>query len=211
MVEASLSDYATSLLGGEDAVLRAMREEAEQQGLPAIQVSEDLGRLLQATILMSGTKSILEIGALFGYSSLLMARVLPPDGHITSLELDHRHATIARRNLDRAGVGALVDVREGNALDTLATLSGPFDLVFIDADKPSYPQYLDAATRLTQPGGIIIADNLWRGGTVLHPDDDTSRAIAAFNERIAQDPRLFSIFVGHRDCSDAASISYRRS
>lgn len=210
MEHASLSTYASDLLGGEAPVFASMRREAAAEGLPAIQVSEDLGRLLQLTIMLSGAKRVLEIGALFGYSSLLMAQALPADGQAISLEVSPKHAAIARQNLQAAGVGDKVEVREGNALDTLDSLSGPFDLVFIDADKESYPQYLDAALRLTGPGAVIIADNVWRGGAVMNPGDETTRAVAEFNRRVATDPQLFTTFVGHRDCGDAASISYVR-
>lgn len=208
MVDVSLSAYGEKLFGGEDPTLRSMREAAQREGLPAIQVSEELGRVLQLMIKVSGATSVLEIGALFGYSSLLMVRALPAGGRVISLEVNPKHAAMARQNLQQAGVGDKVEVREGAALDTLGTLSGSFDLVFIDADKESYPQYLDAALRLTHAGSVIIADNVWRGGAVTDPHDETTRAMAEFNHRIATDPRLFSTFISHRDCGDAASVSY---
>lgn len=208
MVDVSLSGYGEKLFGGEDSTLRSMREAAQREDLPAIQVSEELGRVLQLMIKVSGAKSVLEIGALFGYSSLLMARVLPAGGRVVSLEVNPKHAAIARQNLEQAGVGDKVEVHEGAAVDTLRSLVEPFDLVFIDADKESYPQYLDAALRLTRAGSVIIADNVWRGGAVVDPHDETTRAIAEFNHRIATDPRLFSTLIGHRDCDDAASVSY---
>lgn len=210
MVDASLSEYGAKLFGGEDRTLRSMREGAEREGIPAIQVSEELGRLLQLMVMVRGAMTILEIGALFGYSSLLMARVLPADGRVVSLEVNPKHAAIARRNLEQAGEASKVEVREGAAIETLRSLSGPFDVVFIDADKESYPQYLDASLRLTQPGSVIIADNVWRDGAVTDPHDETTRAMAEFNHRIANDPRLFSTLISHRDCGDAASVSYVR-
>jgi caffeoyl-CoA O-methyltransferase len=208
VVDVSLSDYGEKLFGAEDPTLRSMREDAEREGIPAIQVSPELGRLLQLMVKVSGAKSILEIGALFGYSSLLMARALPADGRVVSLEVNPKHAAIARRNLEQAGLEGKVDIREGAAIDTLSSLTGPFDLVFIDADKESYPQYLDAALRLTRRGSVIIADNVWRGGAVTDPRDETTRAIAEFNHRIANEPRLLSTLISHRDCGDAASVSY---
>lgn len=208
MVDASLSDYGEKLFGGEDPTLRAMREAADREGLPAIQVSAELGRVLQLMIKVSSAKSVLEIGSLFGYSSVLMARALPPDGRVVSLEVNPKHAAIARQNLEQAGVSDKVEVREGAAIDTLQSLVGPFDVVFIDADKESYPQYLDAALRLTRPGSVIIADNVWRGGAVTDPHDETTRAMAEFNHRIGSDSRLFSTLISHRDCGDAASVSY---
>jgi predicted O-methyltransferase YrrM len=213
MAEASLAEYVSNLLGGEDETLRSMREEAEREGLPAIQVPFELGRLLQVLIVRAQATSVLEIGTLFGYSTVLMARVLPKDGRITTLEVSPKHADIARRNYDRAGVAGVVDVRVGPALDSLRDLDdGAFDFVFIDADKRSYPDYLDHALRLTRGGGTIVADNVWRGGGALAapPDDPDNAGIFRFNRRLAQERRLLTAIVPTRDGRDAASISVVR-
>ncbi len=209
--DTSISQYTTTLFGGEDPLLEQMRQDAIAEGLPPIQVSVELGRLLQLTTMMLGARRVLEIGALFGYSSILIARALPEDGKIITLELEPKHVEVTTRNLERAGMANKVQVRQGNALDALQTLQGEsFDLVFIDADKESYPQYLDWALRLTRAGSVIIADNVWRGGGVVHPDDQATRALADFNNRLASNPKLFSTIVAHKDCQDAASISYVR-
>jgi predicted O-methyltransferase YrrM len=188
-----------------------MREEAHEMGIPPIQVPSDLGRLLTLLINITRPRRVLEIGTLFGYSSVLMARALPDGGHITTLEVSSKHAQVARSNFDRAGVADRVTVIEGNALDTLVSLdTEPFDLIFIDADKPGYPNYLDAALRVSRPGTVIVADNVWRDGAVLHPDDDGTAALARFNQNVASHSSLLSAIVATRGCSDAAMVSVVR-
>jgi caffeoyl-CoA O-methyltransferase len=165
--------------------------------MPAIQIAPLQGRLLQVLAAACGARRILEIGALAGYSSIWLARALPPDGRLISLEVSERHAAVARASLARAGLADRAEVRVGAAADLLPALAGepPFDLVFIDADKPGYPTYLDWALRLTRPGGIIVADNCVRGGAPLRGDgeDEGMRAVATYDERVAADPRLRSI------------------
>jgi predicted O-methyltransferase YrrM len=207
----TLDEYADELFGSEDSVSRRMREEAHEMGIPPIQVPSDLGRLLTLLINITRPRRVLEIGTLFGYSSVLMARALPDGGHITTLEVSSKHAQVARSNFDRAGVADRVTVIEGNALDTLVSLdTEPFDLIFIDADKPGYPNYLDAALRVSRPGTVIVADNVWRDGAVLHPDDDGTAALARFNQNVASHSSLLSAIVATRGCSDAAMVSVVR-
>ncbi|MGH2441589.1 MAG: O-methyltransferase [Chloroflexota bacterium] len=209
MAETSLGQYADTLFGGEDDMLAAMRRDAQTEDLPSIQVPTELGRLLQLLIRASGVRSVLEIGTLFGYSATIIARALPPDGRLTTLEANPKHAEAARRNLDRAGVSAKVSLLEGPALNSLPGLQGQtFDLVFIDADKPSYPAYLEWALQVTEPGSLIIADNVWRSGSVIEDtQDDAATGMAEFNRALAGNPRLLSTFVSTRDGEDAASVS----
>jgi caffeoyl-CoA O-methyltransferase len=203
-----LTDYINSLYGGEDDLLRRMREQAADEGIPAIQVPFSLGQLLQVLILASASRSILEIGTLFGYSAVLMGRVLPEDGHMLCLEVSAKHAEVAERNLAEAGVSDRVEIRQGNALELLPALQGQsFDFIFIDADKPGYPAYLDWALRLSRPGTVIVADNVWRRGEVATDADENATAMGHFNRLVAENPRLKTAIVPRTDGSDAASIS----
>jgi predicted O-methyltransferase YrrM len=166
--------YFTERLGLDDEALAAALRDSEAAGLPAISVSAPQGKLLHLLALAIGARSILEIGTLGGYSAIWLARALPEAGSLISLEVDARHAEVAERNLRRAGVDGKVRVRVGPALETLPALeregAGPFDLVFIDADKPSNPQYVEWAVRLARPGALVVLDNVVRGGRVILED-----------------------------------------
>lgn len=212
MENTTLKEYAQPLLS-EDSLLREMRDESLAQGLPAISAPPELGRLLQVLIVSGGFKRVLEIGTLFGYTTTLMAQVLPPDGRIITLEADEHHAGIARNNFRRAGVADRVTIREGQALDSLAGLSGEtFDLAFIDADKPSYPAYFDWALKLSRPGSVIVADNMWRRGQVVNPpeNDEGNQALKHLMHEIAGNKRLITTIVSRLDGSDAATVSVVR-
>lgn len=143
-----------------------------------------------------GARAILELGTLGGYSAIWLARALPPDGRLVTLEADARYADVARANIARAGLTEVVEVRVGPALETLPELvadkAGPFDLVFIDADKESYPEYLVLSLELSRPGTLIVADNVVRDGAVIDADADDSRVLGVrrFNELMARDPRV---------------------
>ncbi|GAC1464192.1 MAG: O-methyltransferase [Chloroflexota bacterium] len=203
-----LNAYVDSLFGREDDLLREFRDTAAAEGLPQIQVPHELSRLLSVLVIQSRARRILEIGTLFGYSATVMARVLPPDGQIMSLELETRHAALARSNLSAAGLAHMVDIWEGPALDSLISLTGrSFDFVFIDADKANYPAYLDHAMSLVLPGSTIVADNVWRGGSVLQDDDDAAIGLARFNRMLADNARLRTAIVPTRGGEDAISIS----
>lgn len=158
--------YIGGLFAPEDAMLRGTRAEMQAAGLRPINVSPTGGRLLQVLALMIGAQRILEIGTLGGYSAIWLARALPPGGKLISLEIDERHAGVARRNLAAAGLAGMVEVRVGPALATLAAMQQqgetPFDLVFIDADKDGYVAYLENAVALVRDGGLILADNTLR-------------------------------------------------
>lgn len=210
MQESTLSAYVQTLYGGEDDTLRAMRAEAEAQGLPAIQVPFELGRLLQVLVMQSRAQTILEIGTLFGYSTVLMARALQPGGTITTLEVAPKHAELATSNFRRAGVDERVNIVVGPAVESLERMvDQSFDFVFIDADKATYPQYLQHALRLTRPGATIVADNVWRDGAVLAPASGNAdnEGLAEFNRSVAAHPRLLTSLIPTRDGRDGTSVS----
>lgn len=162
-----VDDYiAERLLSGADPVFEAILRANAAAGLPAIDVSPAQGKFLHLMVKIAGARRILEIGTLGGYSTVWMASALPPDGRVVSLEYLEKHATVARENVARAGLLEVVEVRVGAALDLLPAVEGPFDLVFIDADKPNNPGYLDWAVKLSRPGTVIILDNVVRDGKV---------------------------------------------
>jgi caffeoyl-CoA O-methyltransferase len=181
----------------EDDALRAALEALDANDMPHISISPLQGRLLQILALTSGAQKILEIGALSGYSGIWLARGLAPGGKLISLEFSEKHAAVARASLARAGLGDRAEVRVGAGLDLLPVLASeaPFDLVFIDADKPGYPEYLDWAVRLARVGGLIVADNCIRGGAPLRGDSDDpgTAALNTYDQRVASDPRLVSV------------------
>ncbi len=186
------------LIGSDDA-LEAALEATRVAGMPEIQISALQGRLLQILASSMGARRILEVGTLAGYSTIWMARALAPGGRLVTLELNPKHAEVARSNLARAGLADRVEVRVGPALETLAAMVGggeaPFDLAFIDADKEPYAEYFDYAVRLARPGALIIADNVVRGGSVaLGEDVGDSRAdgMRRFNEALARDSRVIA-------------------
>jgi predicted O-methyltransferase YrrM len=194
-----IDGYIEGLFAPQDAALEAAVRESRRAGLPEIQVSPNEGRLLQLLAELAGARRVLEIGTLGGYSAIHFGRALPVDGLLISLEIDARHAEVARKNVERAGLEEKVEIRVGDARDLLALLAekdeDPFDLVFIDADKMGYPEYLEWSLRLTRPGSLILGDNTVRGGSILDPQDDSARAINEFNEKLAKDPRLSAIVV----------------
>jgi predicted O-methyltransferase YrrM len=198
---APLRSYVAALFGGEDAVLRGIREATVAGGLPQIEVGVDEGRFLMAAARAAGARRALEIGTLAGYSATWIARGLVPGGRLITLEANPRHAALARQLLSGAGLGGVVDVRLGAALDTLANLraEGPFDFFFIDADKESYPAYLDACLALARPGAVITAHNVFLGGEIVAPGDARVEAVRAFNTRLATDPRLTATILPLRD------------
>ncbi|PZV35327.1 O-methyltransferase [Mesorhizobium kowhaii] len=193
---ASVDDYIVDALFEADTALDAVLATNRDQGLPAIDVSPAQGKLLSLLARMQGARMVLEIGTLGGYSTIWLARGLPVDGKIVTLELDPHHARVARSNFERAGVSERVELRIGPALESLAALStedaGPFDLIFIDADKPNNPHYLSWAMRLSRPGTVIVCDNVIRDGAVLDDDGHDANvegARAAFSF-IGSDKRL---------------------
>lgn len=188
--------YIENLFVPSDPILDAALEASAAAGLPAHNVSPSQGKLLMLLALVQRARTILEIGTLAGYSTIWLARALPADGYLITLEANPVCAEVARSNIARAGLAAVVDVRLGRASDTLPLLAaegrGPFDLIFIDADKRSNPDYLAWALKLSRPGSLIIADNVVREGTVLDAasNDPSVQGIRRFNELVAADPRL---------------------
>ncbi len=184
------------LLVGSDPELEAALAGNAAAGLPAIDLSPTQGKLLHLIARVAGARRVLELGALGGYSTIWLARALPPDGRLISLELDPGYAEVARTNLARAGLPELVEIRVGPALENLPKLAaeegGPFDLVFIDADKESTPAYFEWALALTRPGSLIVVDNVVRGGAIVNSDhgDPRVRAMRAFVEQLAAEPRV---------------------
>jgi caffeoyl-CoA O-methyltransferase len=193
-----VSKYIAGLFAQEDDLLRALREDAANAGLPAISVPPETARFLQLLVRAVGATRVLEVGTLGGYSAIWMARAMGDDGSLLSLELDPEHAAFARRYIERAGLSHAIEVRVGRALQILPTLDGEkFDIVFLDADKEPLPTYLDWALRLLRPGGLVIADNTLRGGRVADPteDDEQLRAIREFNRKLAANSRLTGLVV----------------
>jgi predicted O-methyltransferase YrrM len=188
--------YITDLLVPSDPALDAALEASAAAGLPPIAVSPALGKLLHLLARIQGARTILEIGTLGGYSTIWLARALPANGSLVTLEADPKHAEIARANIARAGLSTIVDVRLGRALDTLPRLAAerraPFDLVFIDADKPSNADYFAWALKLSRRGSVIIVDNVVRDGAVADPGnrDPNVVGVRRLNELIAMEPRV---------------------
>jgi predicted O-methyltransferase YrrM len=201
--------YIERLFVPSDAALEQGLADAAAAGLPDIAVSPSEGKLLHLLALLVRPERILEIGTLGGYSTAWLARALRPGGRLVTLELEPHHAEVARRNLVRAGLGERVEVRVGPAAATLRAMiaagEAPFDLVFIDADKETYPEYLELSLQLSRPGSLILADNVVRQGRVLDPShpDPRVQGVRAFNSRLAAHPRLESVIVpifrGHLD------------
>jgi predicted O-methyltransferase YrrM len=184
--------YICDHLVGQDPALDAALAASDAAGLPQIAVAPNQGKLLNLLARTHGARRILEIGTLGGYSTIWLARALPADGRLVTLEYAQMHAEVARANLARAGLADLVEVRTGPALDTLPSVEGPFDLVFIDADKPNNPDYFRWALRLTRPGGMIIVDNVVRGGAVADADNTDPGVVGtrALVELLADEPSV---------------------
>jgi caffeoyl-CoA O-methyltransferase len=193
---AQVDAYITDLTARHDHVLNAAVVAADAAGLPPIAVSASQGKLLQVLARACGAKRILEIGTLGGYSTIWLARALPPDGKLVTLEFEPKHAEVARANFVRAGLDGQIDLRLGKALYLLPQLeaegAGPFDFIFIDADKPPYPDYFGWALRLSRPGTLIVADNVIRGGRVLDPDspDGNVPGVRRLNAMLADNPAI---------------------
>jgi predicted O-methyltransferase YrrM len=191
-----VDQYINEKLVPPDAALLASLQRSESAGLPAISVSPSQGKLLHLLAKAQGARAILEIGTLGGYSSIWLARALPENGRLITLEADPKHAAVARENIAGAGLSGIADVRLGQAIDSLPKLAaegrGPFDLVFIDADKPGYPDYFAWAMKLTRRGSLIIADNVIRKGAVI--DDASSdpgvQGMRRFYDIVAAEPRV---------------------
>ena len=188
--------YFSETLVPSDPVLDAALRANTKAGLPAIDVAPNQGKFLQLLVQLRGARRILEIGTLGGYSSIWMARALPADGRLTTLEFSPKHAEVARANIAHAGLEKIVEIRVGPALETLAKMdkegTEPFDLIFIDADKPNNPNYLPWALKFSRPGTLLIGDNIVREGEVADPTstDPNVQGQRRFLELMAAEPRL---------------------
>jgi predicted O-methyltransferase YrrM len=191
-----VDQYLVSLLAPSDEALDRALADSDEAGLPKINVAPNQGKLLTLLATIQGARRILEIGTLGGYSTIWLARSLPDDGSLISLELEPRHADVARKNLERAGLASRVEIRVGPAPVSMRELIGenvePFDFIFIDADKEGYPEYLELSLALSRPGTVIVADNVVRQGEVANPDSTESRVVGVrrFLELAAADRRL---------------------
>jgi predicted O-methyltransferase YrrM len=181
----NVDNYLVSILVPSDSALDAALADSTAAGLPQINVAPNQGKLLELMAKIRGARRILEIGTLGGYSTIWLARSLPVDGKLISLELEAHHAEVARVNVDRAGIGSLVEIRTGPAADTLRAMiaegTEPFDFVFIDADKEGYSEYFTLTLQLSRPGTVMVADNVVREGAVIDPHDADEQVIGIRN------------------------------
>jgi predicted O-methyltransferase YrrM len=213
-----IDQYIESMFTVTDDVLRRHADDADQAGLPAIHVSPNQGKLLYLLTKLAGARRVLEIGTLGGYSTAWLARALPPGGMLITLEQESRHAEEARRNLERAGLGTMVEIRVGAANEGLRALiregQDPFNVTFIDADMAGHLEYRELCMQLSRPGTLILADNVIRNGIVMEdaPADMHDRGAKAYNEAVARHPRLESVIVPVvRRRMDGMAISIVRS
>jgi predicted O-methyltransferase YrrM len=186
-----VDSYIVGRVVGVDNALKRCQHEAKAAGLPHIAVSAAQGKMLHLMAKAIGARRILEIGTLGGYSAIWMARALPTDGQLVSLEIDRKHAKVARSNVEAAGLGKLVDIRVGAALDLLPNMEGPFDFAFIDADKENNAAYFEHALRLSRKRGVIIVDNVVRGGGVIDPNGNSMvQGVRRLFDAMARDERV---------------------
>jgi caffeoyl-CoA O-methyltransferase len=205
----AIDQYISQLFAPEDDALRHIQAEAKRNNMPEISIQAFEGRLLQFLAQMVNAKRIVEIGTLAGYSGAWLARSLPADGKLVTLDVSEKHANVAKGNFAHAGLSDKIEVRQGDARDLLKKLSaeGPFDMVFIDADKDSYPFYLEWAIDNVRQGGLIAAHNALRHGKIVAPENDLDRAMVEFNKRIAEDSRLSSFILA---VGDGMAVSIKK-
>jgi caffeoyl-CoA O-methyltransferase len=201
MIDERVSDYADAHTTPMPAYMRQLAEETQAtQDSPAMLTSPAAGRLLELLVWTTGAKRILEIGTYTGHSALAMAAALPEDGRIITLELDPARAAFARSHMDASPYGDRIEIRVGPALDSVRSLDGPFDLVFIDADKMGYPDYFDATLPLLSERGLIVLDNTLQAGRVLDEDpSEQTQMMNRLNARLASDDRLITVLLSVRD------------
>jgi predicted O-methyltransferase YrrM len=192
----AVDKYICDQLVHSDSLLEEVLDVSSAAGLPPIAVTPNLGKLLYLFARIQGAKKILEIGTLAGYSTIWLARALPPGGRLISLEADPKHAEIARNNIARAGLAEVVEIRLGSALEMLPRVAaeglGPFDLIFVDAEKRDNPEYFAWSLKLSRPGSVLVFDNVVRDGAVIDPANTTPsiQGIRRFNELVAAEPRV---------------------
>ncbi len=197
----TVDKYIAKLLGKEDDALKIAQKSVKETTMPGAAVSANQGKFLQILARSINAKKILEMGTLAGYSAIWLGRALPHDGHLITLELEQSNADIARQNIIKAGLDPIVDIRVGKAIESLAKIEaeelGPFDFIFIDADKPPYPEYFEYALKLSRPGTIIVADNVIREGKVLddHSSDEKVKGVQRLNKMLADDKRVTATII----------------
>jgi caffeoyl-CoA O-methyltransferase len=201
IVDPEIEEYAESHTTPDGELFERLAEETRAKTTaPQMMVGRIEGRFLATLVALSGARRILEFGTFTGYSSISMASALPSDGKVITLDVDPEATAIARRYMDESGHGGKIEIRLGPALETLQDVAGPFDLVFIDADKPNYVNYYEAALPLLADDGLLIADNvLWSGRVVDDDGDESTRAIKEFNEHVRADDRVVSVLLTVRD------------
>lgn len=201
MTDERLQRYVEELFAVEDAVLARVRARHAERKLPPIHISPDEGKLLHVLLRLVAARRVLELGSLAGYSGVWLARALPADGELTTIEIDPEHAKLARQAYDEAGVAGRVRLLEGDARQVLPTLRAGFDVVFLDADKEPLPEYFEWSVRLLRAGGMLLCDNAFLHGTVVDPENHTpaTEGVRAFNRLAASDPRVVSAVVPLRD------------
>lgn len=198
---ASVDHYINNLLAPEDKALKATVQSIVDNQIPQISVSPNQGKFLQVLATLCRAQKILEVGTLAGYSTIWLARALPPNGRLVTIEFDPLHARVAQENMRRAGLAKQVEIRIGKAIDVLPEIAaqgiGPFDLIFIDADKPPYVEYYEWALKLSRPGTLIIADNVIREGQVLDPNcsDEKVQGVQRLNRLLATDTRVSATII----------------
>lgn len=197
----SVDQYINNLLVNEDDALTATEASISAANIPPISISPNQGKFLHVLARLCNAKKILEIGTLAGYSTIWLARALPQNGRLITLEFDALHADVAHKNIIRAGLDSIVDIRVGKAIDTLPEIEtegiAPFDMIFIDADKSSYTEYLEWALRLSRPGTLIVADNVIREGKVLEPNssDEMVQGVQRFNDMLAKNTAVTATII----------------
>ncbi len=192
----SVDKYISQLFHDEDDCLKETEKSIIDSGIPQISISPNQGKFLQILARLCNAKKILEMGTLGGYSTIWMARALPGDGKLVTLEIDKKHAEVAQKNFDRCGLASKIEIRLGKAIDILPQLetegAGPFDMIFIDADKPPYTEYFQWALKLSKPSALIIADNVIREGKILMEEspDEMVAGVKRFNKFLSQCPQV---------------------
>lgn len=199
-INEQIENFAHDHTKPESELFRRLQEEtyATMQS-PQMQVGRIEGQFLKLLVRLTGARRVLEIGMFTGYSALMMAEALPEDGRLITCDVNPKAEAVARRYFAESRHGHKIEIRMGPALETIARLDGPLDLVFIDADKTNYVNYYEACLPLVRPGGLIVADNVLWSGRVIHPEDDDTRAIVAFDDRVQNDPRVENVCLTVRD------------
>lgn len=196
-----VDNYISNLLAPEDNVLTATIKSLDIEGIPQQSVSANHGKLLQVMMIACNAKKVLELGTLGGYSTIWLARALPDQGKVITIEVDKHHGDVAQKNIDNAGLSQKVDLRVGKALDILPQIiaenEGPFDLIFIDADKPPYTEYFEYALQLSRPGTLIICDNVIREGKVLdnNSNDEKVKGVQRLNKMLSQSTQVTATII----------------